>query len=208
MNSQLLLSIIQKNYNFSKAYDVFKNDYLSKSWKQWFTTEMALLFSCEKLSDKISVEDYYCASGVDNDENSSARFLHYHAKTGVTKVMEKRRASRSDFSFECDGKTQHFEVRCSDSISLKSNRQLAIFENDMIRVEHLKKENPSLSINTIFVFNGNFENKDINLLKPLDNNKRCSYVLDTSLNGSTSIARLSQIKRNGGERLCVVAYDV
>lgn len=206
MKPQLLLSFIQKNYDFSRAIDIFSESNLKKCWKPWLTTEMALLCEAKSLGENVKIEEHYRCR--DDSCDSKNMYLRYKVNSGVDKIKEKRGASRSDFSFEEKGVAQHFEVRCCDDSTLKTQKQISIFEGDMIRIEALKKVNPSMSINTLFAFYGSFSSEEISLLKKMDNNKRCSYVLDTSLTGSCSIARLSQIKRGGDERLCLAAYGV
>ncbi len=212
MNTHALLSFVQNNYDFRRADLILSEGNLKKCWKQWLTAELVHLFNGAKHVDNVQTEVHYLDAELKGDNDSVGEqplqhYLQYHRKTGVNVVMEKRSASRCDFGFRWQGAAQMFEIRCGSSVPSINKKELLKFEEDIDRIDALKLKNPQLSIASIFAFYGIVTNKDAVLFKTIDNSRRCTFVLDSSLEGSSSIARLSQMKRAGEPRLCLAAYS-
>ena len=205
MNSQAFLSLVQSEYDFTRANAILSETNLKNCWKQWLTAELVHLFNQSDKSFVTYTDVHYPAKTEKADEPA---FLSYQAGKGVSAVAEKRHGSRCDFSITQADHTVYCEIRGANASLFSKNKDLVKFESDIERIEALKAANPSLNILSIFVFYGAFSGKAIEAFQPMDNNTRCSYVLDSRLTGSTSIARLSHLDRNGDERVCVAAFSV
>ncbi|OUS25015.1 hypothetical protein A9Q99_22475 [Gammaproteobacteria bacterium 45_16_T64] len=203
MNTHTFLSLIQNNYDFERANTIFSEINLKKCWKQWLTAEFVHLLNNVGGPQLVQTEEQYLGL---QDSEGVQQYLSYQKKVGVDVVKEKRTASRCDFGFELDNARHLFEIRCGTSTPSFNKKELTKFEEDIDRIDALKKSNPTLSLKALFAFYGVVSNKDAVLFKDIDNSLRCAYVLDTSLQGSSSISRLSHLKREGEPRLCLVAY--
>ena len=135
-------------------------------------------------------------------------YLSYQPGKPATAVSEKRHGSRCDFSVTQGNTTLYCEIRGANKTLFAKNKDLGKFSADIERIEALKAANNELNIFSIFVFYGALSGKEIEAFKPMDNSTRTSYVLDSGLTGSTSIARLSHMDRNGDDRVCVAVFSV
>ena len=172
------------------------------------TAELVHLYNQAGGDFELQTDVYYPAPVVKQDEQENAGFLRCQNGRAAEEVKEKRLASRADFSVKTADQEHYFEIRCGNKSVFSKSKDLLKVESDMQRIEALKKANPQLNITVIFAFSGAFENKEIEAFKALDNSTRCSYLLDTAMTGSGSIARLCQMQRAGDPRLCLAAYSV
>ena len=220
MNAHNFLTFVQNQYDFGRANAIMSEINLKNCWKQWFTAE--LVHMCNQSDSPLVTETDVHYPGVtqgdDPKNDSKPLFLSYHPTKGVEAVTEKRNGSRCDFTMVdgtladgsiCDAsQTHYFEIRCANAELFVKNKDLAKFEADIKRIEALKAANPALQMTVLFAFYGTFTSKQVESFKVMDNSNRCSYVLDSALEGSTSIARLCQMARAGEPRLCLAAFSV
>lgn len=197
------LSLFQQHYDFERADRIFADQNLKNCWKQWFMAETLSALSTLPECQDVATDTPYSAGNAAKDDDA---FLSVKPGENTAVLADKRSASKCDFSLSLDNSPLHFEVRCGHYESFLKARELKKFTDDLQRIEALKSLNPELNILTVFALYGSFENKDMKHFQPLDNSRRCSYVLDTDLNGSTSIARLSHMRRAGDPRTLVIAY--
>ncbi|SFC13139.1 hypothetical protein [Pseudoalteromonas denitrificans] len=205
MNTHAFLSFISNNYDFSRANIILSELNLTHCWKHWLTAELIHLLNTDKQFSDIQTNTRYPAKSSNNNDQES--YLRYQVEKPIEKVHKKNLASYCDFSFKHQEKQHYFEIICANSTSFKKNKDLIKFEADITRIDTLKKQNPSVCISTIFAFFGTFTNDEVKIFAPFDNSKRCSYVLDSNIKGSSSIARLTQIQRAGDPRLCFAMYN-
>ncbi len=210
MNAHNFLTFVQNQYDFNRANAIMSETNLKNCWKQWFTAE--LVHMCNQSQSPFITETDVHYPGVAQTDGKSL-FLSYHATKGVEAVTEKRNGSRCDFTMN-DGaiadasQTNYLEIRCANADLFVKNKDLAKFEADIKRIEALKAANPALQMTALFAFYGAFTSKQVENFKVMDNSNRCTYVLDSALEGSTSIARLCQMARAGEPRLCLAAFSV
>lgn len=205
MKAQAFLSFVQQHYDFSRANGILAETNLKNCWKQWFTCELVHMFNQVDSALKPQTDVYY----VDGDPANTAEktaYLSYNPGKDVELVSEKRHASRCDFAVELQGKRHLFEIRCANVELFGKNKDLNKFEADVNRIEAFKKANDNLEIISLFAFYGTLTAKQCEAFSVMDNSTRTSYVLDSGLSGSTSIARLSHMARNGEPRLCLAAF--
>ncbi len=215
MQAQPFLTLFQNLYSFERANHIFAQQNLKHCWKHWLTAEMVYALGQNPSTSNIEIDSLYQTKGVNivSPDNSQDRkteesaYLSYKAGDEKAKIVDKRSASKSDFSFKFDKQTVFVEVRCSHMPVFFQAKEFRKFTDDIQRVQALKKANGSSAIITVFALYGRFENKDMKKLEPLDNNTCCSYVLDSGLSGSTSIARLSHMQREGEPRTLIMAHS-
>lgn len=230
MKAQTFLSFVQNEYDFTRADAIMRETNLKNCWKQWFTCE--LVHMCSQSTSELDTEidvhypvqdkpaakkpvkkksDCEDQDGTKNDEKKvggKPAYLSYHPTKGVEEVSEKRSASRCDFALTANGQQHFFEIRCANSEQFVKHKELEKFEADIKRIEALKVANPELKMTALFAFYGAFSSKEVKDFAVMDNSTRTTYVLDSALKGSTSIARLIQMARNGEPRLCLAAFSV
>lgn len=207
MKAQQLLSFVQQHYDFERANAILAESNLKNCWKQWFTCELVHMFN---QIDPVYMPqtDVYYTGGESDKGSDKPSYLSYSPDKGVEVVPDKRNASRCDFSVVSAGQSQLFEIRCGNTELFGKAKDVARFAADVDRIEAFKKANPALEITALFAFYGVLNSKQIESFTEMDNSTRNSYVLDTGLSGSTSIARLCQMARNGKPRLCLAAFSV
>lgn len=205
MNTHSFLSFIQNNYNFERANAVLSEVNLKNCWKHWLTAELAHLCNNSDTDFNIQTDVYYPEKVVTGKE---PHYLRYQIGKSVEVVNKKCSASRSDFILSCNAKPHYYEIRCGNGSSLLKNNDLLKFEADITRVEALKKANNELEMTVLFAFYGAFTSKQVKAFVPVDNSRRCTYLLDSGLQGSTSISRMTQIQREGKPRFCLAAFSV
>lgn len=200
MLTQQFLSHIQQHYPFTRANQLLAQDNLKNYWKHWLCCELIPVLSVGDEPQEVELEKYYPAQ---QDEQSDKGFLSIKAGNKQAFASEKRGASKCDFYLPAQ--SLFVELRCGHQASLLKGKELDKFKADQHRIHALKQANPKLNIATLFAFYGSFDNKQCESLAQLDNNQAPSYVLDTGLTGSSSIARLSHMQRNGSARTLLVA---
>lgn len=204
MNAQTFLTFVQQHYDFERANAILAQTNLKNCWKQWFTCELVHMFNQADGDFKPQTDVYY-PGGAPQQKGEKPKFLSYNSDKTVEVTTERRHASRGDFSVDFSGQTQLFEIRCGHGELFNKNKDLAKFEADVERIEALKQGNTALNVTSLFAFYGAFTAKQCEAFSKMDNSTRTSYVLDSSLTGSTSIARLSHMARNGQPRICLAA---
>jgi hypothetical protein len=214
MNAHNFLTFVQNQYDFGRANAIMSETNLKNCWKQWFTAE--LVHMCNQSDSPLVAETDVHYPGITQgtaQTDGKSLFLSYHPTKGVEAVTEKRNGSRCDFTMK-DGsiadvsQTNYVEIRCANADLFVKNKDLAKFEADIKRIEALKAANPALQMTALFAFYGTFDSKQVENFKVMDNSNRTTYVLDSALEGSTSIARLSHMARAGEPRLCLAAFSV
>lgn len=205
MKAHSFLSIVQNNYDFARANGILSEANLNNCWKNWLTAELVHLCNNSEIDFNIRTDVYYPGKMA---AGKKPHYLRYQAGKPVAVVNKKCSASRSDFVLACNGKQHYYEISCGNGSSLLKNKDLLKFAADITRVEALKKINTKLEMNVLFAFYGVFSNKQIAAFTPIDNSRRCTYLLDSGLQGSTSISRMTQMQRKGKPRLCLAAFSV
>lgn len=205
MNSQAFLSLVQSEYDFTRANAILSEINLKNCWKQWLTAELVHMFN-QSESGFVTQTDVHYPAIVKTAKDPA--YLSYQLGKPATAVSEKRHGSRCDFSVQQGNRTIYCEIRGANKSLFAKNKDLGKFSADIERIEALKAANSQLEIFSIFVFYGALSGKEIEAFKPMDNSTRTSYVLDSSLTGSTSIARLSHMDRNGNDRVCMAVFSV
>lgn len=210
MQAQPFLSLLQNQYAFDRANHILSDINLKHTWKHWLTAELVYALTHAQTIEDIDIDTPYpnkatASKASDTKSKATLDFLSFKNGDSEAKAVEKRSASKCDFSFNYGSKQVFVEVRCTQSAQILKAGEFRKFTDDTKRVQALKKANSDLSILTLFAVYGRFENKDMKKLEPLDNNQICSYVLDTCLSGSSSIARLSHVQREGESRTLLVA---
>lgn len=205
MKAHSFLSFVQNNYDFERANAILSEANLKNCWKHWLTAELVHLCNNSDIGFNIQTDVYYPGKIVAGKE---PHYLRYQTGKAVEAVNKKCSASRSDFVVSCNGKLHYYEISCGNGSLLLKNNDLLKFAADIARVEMLKKANAELEMSVLFAFYGAFSNKQIEAFIPIDNSKRCTYLLDSGLQGSTSISRMTQMQREGEPRLCLAAFSV
>ena len=136
-----------------------------------------------------------------NDE-----YLRYNVKTDKAESCDKKHASKADLRLITQGKSLWFEFHVLHQDELTSRKERNKLYEDARRVNALRHAMPDDEVILLIGLWGRFSSENIQHFQPLDNNRQCAYVLDSSLTGSTQIARLSQMKREGEERFLLVAF--
>lgn len=204
MNTHTFLSFIQNNYDFTRANSIVSELNLNHCWKNWLTAELVHLFNSDKDFEDIETNKRY---QNETSLNNVSTFIRYREGKPIEDVQKKQLASYCDFSFSQENKRHYFEIRCANKSLFSKNNEVHKYKKDIMRIESIKKHNPNLNIHSIFAFYGMFNNEEINKFSSLDNSKRCTYILDSNLKGSTSISRLSQMQRSGLPRICLAVYN-
>lgn len=204
MNTHTFLTLIQNNYNFSQANNIFSQSDLKNCWKDWLTAELVQSWYISEQFSNIQIDTRY--PGV-KTHDAVETFLRHQSGQGVDHVSKKSSASRCDFSAHYQDTPYYFEIRCASNSLFKKKGDLEKYKSDIERVDLIKQANPYLNLAAIFVFYGAFSSQELANFTTLDNSEHCLYVLDSNLSGSTSIARLSQMQRGGSPRLCLAVYS-
>jgi len=199
MLTQQLLSHIQQGYNFTPANQLLSKPALKNYWKHWFCCELVPLLA-NNAEQQVELEKYYPAQP---NEHKDKAFLSIKTGQKQAQASEKRGASKCDFYLP--NQELYVELRCGHASSLLKGKELDKFKQDQLRVNALKQANATLNIATLFIFYGSFDNAQCEQLAQLDDNQTPSYVLDTGLTGSSSIARLSHMQRHGDPRVLLAA---
>lgn len=203
MQPHTFLSILQTHFHSARANNILSNSRIKNCWKHWLSAELTLAFGQHFQPEGIGVDVIYPAkSGEDK-----LSYLGYKPKDNCAEVVEKRGASKCDFAFQSEKESIFFEVRCGHHDTFLNNQELKKFIADLNRVKALKVANPTLNIVVIFAVYGRFDNHEMHKFKALDNSELCAYVWDSGLVGSSSIARLSHMRRGGEPRVFFIAYQ-
>lgn len=133
-------------------------------------------------------------------------YLKYVPKSDLVEVCDKRYASKADLCLTTSGHKIWFEFHVLHQDDLENKKERNKLYEDAQRVAALRKALPDDDVVLLVGLWGSFSSQDIKLFSPLDNNQQCAYVLDTHLTGSTQIARLSQMQKQGKERFLLAAF--
>lgn len=197
MFQQSLLSHLASRYNFCNANQLVSMLQTKPFVRSWLALELSLPLAQASVS-----EDIHFASPYHHEQD----FVKYVVRADSVEPCGKRYASKADLCIVTPGKKLWFEFHTLHQDELHTKKERHKLYEDARRVAALRKALPDDEVVLLIGLWGSFSSEDIQLFAPLDNNKQCAYVLDTSLTGSTQIARLSQMKREGEERLLLVAF--
>ncbi len=190
-----LLSHLASQHDFSQANKIIAMYQAKPFVRSWLALNLSL-----SLRQSAATEDLLFAEPYQKDD-----FLKYQAKTGQVEHCEKRSASKADLKISAPNNNAWFEFHVLHQDELCSKRDRNKLYEDAKRVRALREALPKDEVTLLVGIWGSFSAEDIKFFSPLDNSKHCAYVLDTSLSGSTQIARLSQMKKAGKPRFLLAA---
>lgn len=211
MNAQLFLALLRDHYTFNQAQSVLSNLQIKGLWESWFSGDMLHALSSSKRISDVIIDCPYPAQLSDEQNanagnvKSKATYLSVKANESQAKLVEKRHGSRADFAFSAQGERLYCEGFCTQAHGQLSAKDIRRMRDLLQRSKKLKAQNASLNIVTFSLVSGFIESGHMTPLKPLDNSKTLSYVLDTHIQGSSSIARLSAISNVKQPRILVIA---
>lgn len=204
MNAQAFLALIRDHYSFNTAQNLLANSQLKGLWENWFSADLLHQLSSNQVIDNIEIDSPYPAQTT-GAQNAKASYLSVKTNVKAAKAVEKRYASRADFAFSQQGNTLYCEGFCTQAAGQLEEKSIRKMSELLQRSKKLQAQNPALNIVTFCVVTGFIESSYMRPLKPLDNSKTLSYVLDTHIKGSSSIARLSAISNVEHPRILVIA---
>lgn len=204
MNAQAFLALIRDHYSFNTAQNLLANSQLKGLWENWFSADLLHQLSSNQVIDNIEIDSPYPAQTT-GAQNAKASYLSVKTNVKAAKTVEKRYASRADFAFSQQRNTLYCEGFCTQAAGKLEEKSIRKMSELLQRSKKLQAQNPALNIVTFCVVTGFIESCHMTLLKPLDNSKTLSYVLDTHIQGSSSIARLSAISNVEHPRILVIA---
>jgi len=205
MNAQAFLALIRDHYSFNTAQNLLANSQLKGFWENWFSADLLHQLSSNQIIDNIEIDSLYPAQKPADTQNTKASYLSVKTNVKTAKTVEKRYASRADFAFSQQGNTLYCEGFCTQAAGQLEEKSIRKMSELLQRSKKLQAQNPALNIVTFCVVTGFIESSHMTPLKPLDNSKTLSYVLDTHIQGSSSIARLSAISNVEHPRILVIA---
>ncbi|MCG9681566.1 hypothetical protein L1D31_03205 [Vibrio sp. Isolate23] len=197
MIQQSLLSHLASQHNFSRANQVIAMSQAKPFVHSWLTLDLSL-----SLTQSSDMDDIHFASPY----FSGDEYLKFVTKPNTVEPCDKRYASKADLHIVTPGKNLWFEFHVLHQDELASKKDRNKLYDDVKRVTALRDALPGDEVMLLVGLWGSFSGEDIKHFEPLDNNRQCAYVLDTSLTGSTQIARLSQMKKEGEPRFLLAAF--
>lgn len=196
MIQQSLLAKIAALYDFNRASQLVALPQSKPFIRSWMTLDFSQPLINALKTDTIDFAVPY----QQNDD----KYVKYNTKTSQIERCEKRFASKADLTLTTANKRFWFEFHALHQDDLMIKKNLNKLYGDANRVSALRQAFPKDEVMLLIGLWGRFSSEDIRLFHPLDNNKQCAYVLDSSLTGSTQIARLSQMKKAGEERFLLI----
>lgn len=196
MIQQSLLTSLATQCDFSKTGAIIA----MPQTKPFIRTWMAIEF-CLPLAKHFATPHIDFALPYQDKEN----YYKYAVKTSVVEACERKYASKADLCLSSSNQHHWIEFHALHQADLNSSRERHKLYNDVKRVRTLRQTISGEDIILLIALWGRFNSEEIKFFTPLDNNKQCAYVLDTSLTGSTQVARLSHMKREGEPRLLLIA---
>ncbi|CAM3148824.1 hypothetical protein [Vibrio neptunius] len=197
MIQQSLLSHLASQHDFSKANQVIAMPQAKPFVHSWLTLDLSL-----SLAQSSNIEDIHFASPYQHGDE----YLKFVSKSSAVEPCDKRYASKADLRIATPGKNLWFEFHVLHQDELASKKDRNKLYDDAQRVTALRQSLPQDEVILLVGLWGSFSGQDIKHFEPLDNNTQCAYVLDTSLTGSTQIARLSHMKKEGEPRFLLAAF--
>ena len=204
MNAQAFLALIRDHYSFNTAQNLLANSQLKGLWENWFSADLLHQLSSNQVIDNIEIDSPYPAQTT-GAKNAKASYLSVKTNVTAAKAVEKRYGSRADFAFSQQGNTLYCEGFCTQAAGQLEDKSIRKMSELLQRSKKLQAQNPALNIVTFCVVTVCIESSHMRPLKQLDNSKTLSYVLDTHIQGSSSIARLSAISNVEHPRILVIA---
>lgn len=215
MNAQSFLALIREHYTLDNADAMLNHTAIKSLWESWFTAELLQHLTEKGAIYDIDIDPPYPAPPSDepSDDASAAPaklpYLTVKNHNANAKRVERRYASRADFAFSLDASTPSSRIFC-EGFCARADGQLEDktiekMQQLLGRASKLKQENDALQIVSFCVLQGFIEASHMKPLKPLDNSQLQSYVLDSDINGSSSIARLSAVSHRENPRMLIIA---
>ncbi|MGP3363003.1 hypothetical protein ACTVFF_22550, partial [Escherichia coli] len=130
----------------------------------------------------------------------------YNIKSDLVESCDKRFASKADLKLTTANKSIWIEFHMLHENDLPIKKERDKLYTDAKRVTALRQALPQDDVILLIGLWGSVSHADMHYFQPLDNNTQCAYVIDSSLSGSTQIARLSQMKKTADKRFLLAAF--
>lgn len=208
MHAQSFLTLLRDHYSFNQAQQVLTNTQIKGLWESWFNADMLHRLSWNNAIEDIDTDSPYPAVATEEASGSKIKYLSLKAGETEAKLVEKRHSSKADYRFSVHNATLYCEGFCAQASGQIEPKDIRRMSDLMQRSKRLKAQNNALNIVSYCVLWGFIESSQMKKLKPLDNSRTLSYVLDTHIQGSSSIARLSALSNVETPRILVIASSV
>ncbi|ADZ91881.1 hypothetical protein [Marinomonas mediterranea] len=196
MNQQTLLAKIAAHYDFTKANQLASQSQTKPYIRAWLNLDISQVLQGILNGSDVTYSEPYQHQGD---------YIKFLPKTNQVEACERKYASKADLQITSDKQTNWFEFHVLQKSDLENTRDRNKLYGDIRRVRTLRKHLAPHDTTLLIGIWGSFTTKDLDYFKPLDNQTDCAYVLDTSLTGSTQIARVSHVKREGKPRFLLIA---
>ncbi|CAG8999226.1 MAG: hypothetical protein CENE_01195 [Candidatus Celerinatantimonas neptuna] len=200
MGAQQLLCELALSCRFDQANQMMVEPDYKNLFKSWLS--LMLCYQLASLSGVLQLvvgPRYQC-------ESKSDEWLRFDLKTQKAQLCLKNRASIADIGFIRHRTRFWVEVRSLHQQQMDDVREMMKLIHDYKRVEALQKEFMADQLIVFIGWWGKVPAEKMHIFQALDNNRRSTYLLDSALSGSTQVARLSHMQRDGESRFCLLAY--
>lgn len=197
MLQQTLLAQLATAYDFKKANQITKLPQTSPFIRAWMAVDLS-----QPLADSVHADSIDFAAQYQQGEEH----FKYNAKSNLVESCDKRFASKADLKLITAKKNIWIEFHMLHENDLPIKKERDKLYADAKRVSALRQALPQDDVILLIGLWGSVSNADMHYFQPLDNNSQCTYVIDSSLSGSTQISRLSQMKKTADKRFLLAAY--
>lgn len=197
MTHQALLAHIGNHYDFARANQVVAVVQSKPFIRAW----MAVDFS-QAIAKALGAKEIDFAVPYQQGKE----YLKYNAKNQQVEKSESRFASKADLKVTTDQGLYWFEFHALHQNSLKEKKDRDKLYQDVERVKALQTELSKENVILLIGIWGSFTSKDMEHFKAIDNSTYFTYVLDSGLSGSTQVARLCQMHKEGEERFLLASF--
>lgn len=200
MSAQQLLCELAGRCHFDQANKMLVEPDYKRLFKPWLSLMLChQLAALPDVSQLVVAPRYQC----DLTEDGGLRF---DVKTHRVQSCHKNRASVADIGYIRHGVRFWVEVRSLHQQQIGDVREMNKLVRDYTRAEALQKECMADQLLVLIGWWGCVRAEEISFFSALDNNKCATYLLDSALSGSSQVARLSHMQRDGKSRFCLLAY--
>ncbi|SBS31069.1 hypothetical protein MSP8887_01424 [Marinomonas spartinae] len=197
MLQQTLLSQLASFYDFKKANQIAALSQTKPFIRAWMALDLS-----QPIAQSVGANSMDFAAQYQQDGD----YLKYNAKSNLAEHCDKRFASKADLKLITVQKNIWIEFHMLHENDLSIKKECDKLYADAKRVSALRQTLSQDDVLLLVGLWGSFNNADMHHFQPLDNNSQCAYVIDSSLSGSTQIARLSQMKKTSDKRFLLAAF--
>ncbi len=195
MHPQNLLINLARQYDLDTASQLLSNTGIRQFVRGWLALDLSIPLSKMLKADSVKFAEPY---------HSNDLFFKYCAEEDSAEPCEKRSASKADLMLSVEDVDHFFEFHYLHQSQISNSKIMNKLYLDMDRVRAMRNMH-SLNVNLVVALWGSFNGNDIEVFKPVDLNRDAVYALDTSLLGSSQVARLVHIRKAGEPRLVLAA---